>query len=307
MESRLDSLEKEGRKEEEKGWTEWVSKDVDKGAANAHRFSRLPKAWMPSTAMDTKGTLSGDPSELLDAQRRKFKEAWEAVEMLVRSRWEGGGNGKVREELPRLSAQDLRDAACSFGHGTAESYDGFHVSIFKYLDDEGLEALSLIYRAIERRGSWPSQVAAVAMPLIPKPSGGHRPIGLMSGIYRLWAKARRPEAEKWERANPRAFFAAEGGNGPADTIWRQAARQEAGGADGLEGGATMTDMESFYELMDRDRLVHEAEAMGFPRALLKPALSAYAGPRLITMHGRTARELPGERYSRGLLIGDYFG
>ena len=57
----------------------------------------------------------------------------------------------------------------------------------------------------------------------------------------------------------------------------------------------MTDMESFYELMDRDQLVKEAEALGFPRALIRAALAAYAGPRIITMHGRCARELYPEK------------
>ena len=50
-------------------------------------------------------------------------------------------------------------------------------------------------------------------------------------------------------------------------------------------------MGAFYELMDRDRLVGEAAAIGFPRALLTPALAVYGGPRLLMMHGRTAREL----------------
>ena len=103
----------------------------------------------------------------------------------------------------------------------------------------------MLYRAIEKRGMWPTQVAAATMPLIPKPSGGHRPIGLLCGVYRLWAKARRPVAQQWERDNPRTFFCAEEGNGPADTMWRLAARQEAGGAVGLAAGTTMTDMESF--------------------------------------------------------------
>ena len=50
-------------------------------------------------------------------------------------------------------------------------------------------------------------------------------------------------------------------------------------------------MEAFYERMDRGRLLEEAKALGFPMALLGLALASYAGPRLLTMHGRTAKEL----------------
>ena len=93
---------------------------------------------------------------MLGAQRRKYKKAWNAAETPIRCRWVDIGGGKKEEELPRLTALELREASCSFGHDTAEAYDGFHVSVFRLLDDEGLEALSLIDRAIETKGNWPT-------------------------------------------------------------------------------------------------------------------------------------------------------
>ena len=218
----------------------------------------------------------------------------EAEQVPGRYVWEGPSQDKDAD-LRRLSAQQLREVSRAFRETTAETYDGTHVCHFCLLSDEGLEVLALLLSAVECSGIWPAPVQPVALPLIPKPAGGHRPIGLFAGIYRLWAKARRPLADEWERAHPRAYFSAEKGNRPVDTLWRQAARLEAAICCGGQAGAVMTDMASFYELIDREVLVKEAVELNVPVALVRTALAAYAAPRLITMHGNVARELYPQR------------
>ena len=107
------------KSEERKRWIEWVTKDVDKGARNAHRFSRLPKARVPTAVENENGRLSGDLVELLGAQRWEYKKAWDAAKTPIRCRWVDIGGGKKEEELPRLIALELREASCSLGHDTA--------------------------------------------------------------------------------------------------------------------------------------------------------------------------------------------
>eukprot|EP00959_Pyramimonas_sp_CCMP1952_P204683 4279935-Pyramimonas_sp.AAC.1 len=51
----------------------------------------------------------------------------------------------------------------------------------------------------------PAQVLLTS--LLPKPAGGHRPIGLFSALHRLWARARRPYAERWEAEQQRLYLA----------------------------------------------------------------------------------------------------
>ena len=43
--------------------------------------------------------------------------------------------------------------------------------------------------------------------------------------------------------------------------------------------------------MDRSRLIREAQELGFPAGLIRAALAAYAGPRLISLNGSFARPL----------------
>ena len=85
------------------------------------------------------------------------------------------------------------------------------------LSDASLDALALLLDVIELNGQWPQSINAVVVPLIPKPKGGVRPIGSFSSVYRVWARSRRPEAEEWERANHRRFYAARKGNGALDS------------------------------------------------------------------------------------------
>ncbi len=151
-------------------------------------------------------------------------------------------------------------------------------------------ALAFIFAAVERSAVWPRQVSMIVAALLPKATGGYRPIGMAPAIYRLWAKARRAEADAWERRHPRPFFSATKGNGPADSVWRLAAQQEAGVADGHVAATVSEDVQAFFETLDRARLLREARALGFPVPIVKAALAAYSNARVISMNGRTARE-----------------
>ncbi len=273
------------RREEAEEWRKWVAEGIDQGARRAHAFSRAPEAWQPSEVINAMGMISADPTDLMEAQRAKYAGRWRAAGKGFEYRWDSC------DELSALGADDIRAASLSFPRSTASAYEGFHVRHLALLCDDGLRVVATILRAVEVLGAWPRQVALITMPLLPKASGGYRAIGVLTALYRVWAKCRRPHADEWERRHSRGYFSAAAGNGPADTVWRQAARQEARVGTGEVAAAVIDDMEAFYELLSRDRLYSEADATGFPLAILRAALAAYAGPRMLTCAGRTAREL----------------
>ncbi len=76
-----------------------------------------------------------------------------------------------------------------------------------------------------------------------------------------------------------------------DSVWRLAARQEAGGADGDVAVTVTEDVQAFFETLDRDRLINEAKALGFPLPIMRAALAAYSSARMISMCGRVSREV----------------
>ncbi len=270
--------------EERRRWRDWLREDAAAGAAHAHAYSRLPEEWVPTQATDDHGIISADPSAILEGIRAAYATKWQAAQRQTRYAW------REREALARLLPDELRAASLAFAKGTASTFDGLHPRHFALLSDQALAALAALYEAVELLGAWPRQLDLVVMPLLPKPKGGFRPIGLLAGAYRLWAKARRVEADRWESQNQRAYFAATAGSGPLDAVWRQAVRQEAGVAQGNEAAAVMDDLESFYELMSRSRLLKESERRGFPGPVVRACLAAYAAPRFLSLRGRISRE-----------------
>ncbi len=280
----LQAQAQEDGAEERRRWRDWLKEDAAAGAAHAHAYSRLPDEWVPTQAMDSQGVISADPNLLLEAIRSAYAAKWQAAERQTRYAW------REREALTRLQPDELRAASLAFSKRTASTFDGLHPRHFALLSDQALAALATIYEAVELLGAWPKQLDLVIMPLIPKPKGGFRPIGLLAGAYRLWAKARRGEADRWEAQNQRPYFAAAAGSGPLDAVWRQAVRQEAGVAQGNEAAAIVEDLESFYELMSRSRLLKEAERRGFPGPVVRTALAAYAAPRFLSLRGKISRE-----------------
>ncbi len=275
-------------------WRAWVARDAGGGARNAHLYSREPDEWQPTEVATARGTISSDPHDFLQAMRETYKEKWAAVNTQYYYDW-GCGQG-----LTRLTPGELRSSSMEFRTGTTQTYDGFHVRHFALLCDDALDALSHLLLAVEMTGRWPSQIGLVPMPLIPKPKGGYRGIGILPGLYRLWAKARRPMAEAWERDNPRGYLAAATGNGALDAVWRKAARQEAGVGAGSVAASTLDDLESFYESLSRDRLLEEAMALNFPLPIARACLAMYAGPRMLLLQGQAAREL---HPTRGIIAG----
>jgi hypothetical protein len=290
-----DKHEREEEKEAVRKWKCWVAEGIDAGARNAHAYSRLNNEWIP-TAVQVEGTgiMRSSPSALLEAQRAKYEAIWEPTAEPRRIEW------PTREALPRLTAEEIGAASESFPWSTALTHDGIHPRHASLLCRKGKEAMGGLCEAIELLGALPSQLKLITMPLIGKPSGGFRAIGMMTMLYRVWAKARRKYADEWEDAHKRPYWSADKANGPADTIWRQEARQEARVAEGGQAATLIYDMEAFYESIDRELLLERARATGFPEPLIRVCLAAYGGPRMLSMEGALAREM---YPTRGIIAG----
>ena len=70
-------------------------------------------------------------------------------------------------------------------------------SIWAYLPDEALRQLALIIFMMEE-GSVPAQALLVYVGLIPKATGGERPIGLTAMLYRLALRLRKALVSEWD-------------------------------------------------------------------------------------------------------------
>ncbi len=284
-------------------WRDWVKENAHRGLRNAHAHSKTAVPWTPTTTLRDEGTITADPLELLRHYRNKFRGLWEAADY---DDAEGADqqqgpadcddlDDNVMQPLPLLLPEQLREAAKSFSASSASTFDGFKLRHYSLLTDEALGALAIIFQVAETTGFFPRQLRAVPVPLLAKPKGGHRPIGIFTSPYRLWVKARRPQADEWESLNDRPYWASGKARSAQDVVWRQAVRAEIQGARAAHSATLLWDADAFYERVSHRKLRARARSTGFPEQLLRPALGMYRAPRLVSMNGFVARELLPQR------------
>ena len=174
-----------------------------------------------------------------------------------------------------------------------------HPRCVHWLADSDLEGLGAIFAKLEAAGS-DDLLSWILIHLIPKKAGGRRPIGLMTGLLRLWGRARRCLVRDWEAANVREWSWATAGRPCERAVWMHALWDEWGKTRGFESGAVLIDIVKFYEQIPHDILLQEAIAVGFPLPVLRVVLSAYSGFRTLVLEGVSSAPA---RASRSILAG----
>ena len=130
------------------------------------------------------------------------------------------------DELSELVAEELKEACRTFPKDTGLGWDQWHPRVIERLSDHTLNMLVVILLECERTGVWPSGAALVLIALLPKADGGFRPIGLLPTPPRIWMRARRSAARKWEEKNARPWLYAGKGMGANVAAWKQAIAAE---------------------------------------------------------------------------------
>ena len=104
----------------------------------------------------------------------------------------------VGEHTPRatLTAEGIRFAAKALSP-TTSCTDGIPPKAVALLSGEILECLARMGKLWIEQAIWPSAESVVHIALIPKPTGGERPIGLFRSIIRVVCKAAAWDGLKW--------------------------------------------------------------------------------------------------------------
>ena len=113
-------------------------------------------------------------AEILD----KFKD-WQAAPWREE---EGRRKCGRSSALPDINAGQLRKAAATFTERTDWGVGNLGPRHFMWLSDELLNTVARLFMAIEDAGLWPQQLLEALIHLIPKPTGGRRPIGLLAAL-----------------------------------------------------------------------------------------------------------------------------
>ena len=195
-------------------------------------------------------------------------------------------SGPLEKPIP----EKIRAIVARYALHSATSVDGFHMRHFGLVSDLGLQALGSMYMAMEVHGFPPKQVSDVLVPLLEKPTGGYRPIGLRSPFYRMWSKIRKPYCDEREREHWRLYFAASAGKSPVDPVWRAAlAAEEAIQTAGKTAASFLWATMQFYEHFSNRRTVAKGRASGFKEQIMRVTIAQYRAPRSVTLDGMVCR------------------
>ena len=283
-------------KEARARWMEWAEEAALGGAGALHRFTRLPKAWSPTTVkIDSSGRTSASPGSLLSAEAARLKGLWRC------SSAEPPIDDEVLEHLGLIPTEKIKRVARSYRIFAATARDGWHLRHFGMLSEAGLLVLQRLLALIERRSLFPRQLRLVQIFLVEKPKGGYRSLGLFSALYRLWTRCRRTEAVAWELEHVRAYAVYGPGGSCVDAVWRQGVRAEAAKKSGGAAASLLWDLREYYEHLCRTLLQHRARTSGFPRQLVKAAVVMHGAARVVTL---ATAAVPVGHATSGFVAGD---
>ena len=157
-------------------------------------------------------------------------------------------------------------------------------------------------------GQVPSQYRLIIFKALGKLSGGTRLIASLSGIYRLWSRARVPLIREWAARHERKYLYAGVGMGSVDAVQDAMAEDEVARTDGSFSCSVLDDVSKCYEEVEHAVAVESALALDFPLRVLKVIMDMYSAPRRILFNGAysaavaTARAIvPGCSFATWLL------
>ena len=172
---------------------------------NAIRFDQA-SAGTPATAQQE-----------ADDEAEAWSKHWGAGMQMEELKWPTD----MGDDLPSLLVEELLEASRTFPTEKGLGWDQWHPKVIERLSHSTLLLLVAILMECERTGEWPAGVALVLIALLPKTDGGFRPIGLLPTTTRLWMRAMRKAARRWEELNEREWLYAGKGKGANVAAWKQ--------------------------------------------------------------------------------------
>ena len=220
-------LENIAASERAQSWKAWAATVAMKdGTRLAHRFTRLPPPWMPTTSMSSDNATFLAPQEHADQTAAQWHKYWGVGEKddVADVDWHTLVAGT---SLPDPTIDELRHVGRTYSAFTSLGRDDLPPRHVCSASDDCLRTFIALIRAMFRLACVPTSLALLIIVLLPKPDGGNRPIGIFATCIRIIARwSRWKFASRWELGNPRQYWFGESGKACDLCVWRQSMRAE---------------------------------------------------------------------------------
>ena len=220
--------------------------------------------------------MSFSPSDVANACMEDWKPVWRAgvLEPVRAPTWES-------ETLQSITEEDVRRALKRFQWRTGVGMCGWNPKDWEKLSDEGISSFTRVFNLFERSRTWPGTVLNTILVRIPKPGRGHRLIGLLVTLFRVWGKVRREYCQEWEDRNRKEYDYACKQRGATGEMWDVALLDECARKEKATTACWAADLSKFYERIPHWRLLQCAKDEGFHPTIAWLALQVYGGVRRI--------------------------
>ena len=190
------------------------------------------------------------------------------------------------ETMPVLSPEEVRAAAAAaFQPATATGSDMLHPRSFAHLGNGAARGAAAFMRVFDTAAAFPADACVVYNSHIPKPTGGLRPIGLCSALFRVWGATRKALMKEWhlDYARKNAEVAAGPEKDSADPVWQGMVMAEVIGRqdDGVGSAVNIFDMFKFVDTVGWALAWDMPERAGCPRFITQAVMQAYTWARHI--------------------------
>ena len=292
-----------------KGWRRWVGEQLAAGGGALHKYvKRKPEPL--DDVLTVRGEFTAAAQDIADTETSSWKGIWCRHGAAATAPWREERRGIVQGTVNRPTVPELRRAAASFKLRTGLGTDALPPRSFGWLSDQLLGRVAELMEAIESVGCWPGQLEDALVHLIPKDAGGKRPIGLVTSLPRIWARARRTQVVAWRRENSRDYNWMAKGRGARRAVWVQSVMEEAAKQRGIASGSVLIDLIKAFDHLLLSEVWKAGLEHGFPMNLLALSLEWSTFKRRLVYRGACSQEavqtfsavLPGLEHSTDFML-----
>lgn len=285
------------------GWLQWL-KDAaaQPGQAKLHKFSRGPAPWGV--------VLCSLDSRFNDVQHDALERAgsWHSLWLVKQPPlldFDFSGQLQELESLEVLQdVEEVRQLAKTFKATASVGGDFLHPRHLALLSDSSIRAFLLFARLLLILGVLPSQIDLLIISLIPKPSGGNRPIGIFPTCLHIISKLlRRSYGTRSLEQHARDYMYGAKGRSALDCAWLKAFQAEHARIVGWHSAAALLDLQKAYEHVPCKHLQTQSLKHGFNQYILRYLITIYSMLRSILIAGVAT---PIVRATRTIVPGDSF-
>ena len=205
--------------------------------------------------------------------------------------------------LQALLPDTICPAAASFPSGMGLGAHNIPPRAFTRLSRSAIIAFATLLMAFEEKGDWCQILNLILVVLLPKATGGFRPIGLFPTVIRIWMRARYGLARAWQATHSLPVTFGGAGKSAQYAAWQAAFTAECAALTHLDHIQALLDLVKAFETVPHWILARCAAAKGYPAALLRLSLASYRLHRSIGIGGIQSRLI---RATRGITAGAGF-